>query len=36
MDLFSIVMSALTIFAGSFFVLVGGSYIAYRIRKRSM
>lgn len=36
MDLFSIIMSAVTIFAGSFFVLIGGSYIAYKIRKKSM
>jgi hypothetical protein len=35
MDLFSIVVSAVSLIAGSFFVLIGGSYIAYRIKKKS-
>lgn len=36
MDLFSLVISALSVVCGSFFLIISGSYIAYRIRKRSM
>lgn len=34
MDLFSLAVSAVSLVAGSFFVLVSGSYIAYKIKKK--
>lgn len=34
MDLYTVIESALTIAAGSFFVIIGGSYLAYKIRKK--
>ena len=35
MPLFSVVVSAIVIVAVTMFLLVGGSYLAYRIKKRS-
>lgn len=34
MDLYTVIESALTIAAGSFFVIIGGSYLAYKIRRK--
>lgn len=34
MNLFSVIVSSLMIVGGSFAMLIGGSYIVYRIRKK--
>jgi hypothetical protein len=34
MDLFSLMVSAISVTAGALFLLIGGSYIAYRIKKK--
>jgi|GEM_PF-3651974 len=36
MDLFSLVIYSLMIVGGSFTVLISGSYIVYKFRKKSM
>ena len=35
MPLFSVVVSAIAIVAGAMFLLIGGSYLAYRIKRKS-
>jgi hypothetical protein len=35
MELSSLIVSAVSLFAGSMFVLIGGAYIAYRIKRKS-